>query len=290
MLMLRAHPGRVDRLRASRQRRPRRLELCFLRLEDRTLLATTLGGVATPPPVPNDTPVSNVAVTTDPGVQQSPSIAVDPLDSNHLAMAYMDRSLVTTGYAGIGVSVSRDDGMTWQETSVPLPAGFNQGASNPTLQFDDHGNVFVSYEAATFLGPQPPLTNPTTRDPVTDVRTRTYGFQANNGIFVVRSGDGGLTWGTPVAVVSHLYTTTPVPFEINADLGIDLYHTLPSGQSNPYFGDMYVTWARYYPAGQFPGEPGSAAAATSCSRYRTTAVKRGQLSSRQTRSTAPRSA
>ena len=202
-------------------------------------------------------PVSNVAVTTDPGVQQSPSIAVDPLDSNHLAMAYMDRSLVTTGYAGIGVAVSFNDGATWQQSSVPLPAGFNQGAANPTLVFDDQGHVFVSYEAATFLGPQPPLTNPTTIDPVTQERTRTYGFQANNGIFVVRSGDGGLTWGTPVAVASHLYTTTPVPFEINADLAIDLYHTLPGGQPNPYYGEMYVTWARYYPAGDFPGEPGS---------------------------------
>ena len=186
-----------------------------------------------------------------------PSIAVDPLDANHLAMAYMDRSLVTTGYAGIGVAVSLDDGLTWQRTSVPLPSGFDQGASNPTLQFDDQGHIFVSYEAATFLGPQPPLTNPTTRDPVTEARTRTYGFHANNGIFVVQSDDGGLTWGTPVAVASHLYTTTPVPFDINADLGIDLFRTLPGGQLNPYYGDMYVTWARYYAAGEFPGEPGS---------------------------------
>ena len=257
MLTLRAHHGKVDRLRASRRRPPRRPGLSVWRLEDRTLLSSAVGAVAATPAVTFDMPVSNVAVTTDPGVQQSPSIAVDPLDANHLATAYMDRSLVTTGYAGIGVAVSFNDGATWQHSSVPLPAGFNQGASNPTLVFDDQGNAFVSYEAATFLGPQPPLTNPTTIDPVTQERTRTYGFQANNGIFVVRSDDGGLTWGTPVAVASHLYTTTPVPFEINADLAIDLYHTLPGGQPNPYYGEMYVTWARYYPAGDFPGEPGS---------------------------------
>src|SRR5207253_817387 len=166
------------------------------------------------PPATLDTPGVNRAVTTDPGVQQMPSIAIDPVNPNHLAMAYMDRSLVRTGYAGIGVAVSRDDGVTWQRTPVPLPSGFDQGAGNPTLRFDDQGHVFVSYEAATFLGPQPPLTNPTTRDPVTDLRTRTFGFQANNGIFVVRSDDGGLSWGTPVAVASHTYTTTEVPFEI----------------------------------------------------------------------------
>jgi len=231
--------------------------LCVLRLEDRTLLSSGLSVVNSPPAVALDTPVVNTAVTTDPGVQQSPSIAVDPLNSNHLAMAYMDRSLVTTGYAGIGVAVSRDNGVTWQRTSVPLPPGFDQGASNPTLQFDDQGHIFVSFEAATFLGPQPPLTNPTTIDPVTNVRTRTYGFQANNGIFVVRSDDGGLTWGAPVAVASHMYTTTPVPFEIFPDLNIDTYRTLPNGQANPYYEDMYVNWSRYYPAGQFPGEPNS---------------------------------
>ncbi len=226
-----------------------------MRLEDRTLLSTTPVSVDSPQLAALGTPGVNVAVTTDPGVQQNPSIAVDPLDSNHLAMAYMDRSLVTTGYAGIGVAVSHDNGATWQRTKVPLPPGFDQGASNPTLQFDDEGHVFVSYEAATFKGPQPPLTNPTTRDPVTEARTRTYGFQANNGIFVVESDDAGLTWGAPVAVASHTYTTTPVPFDINADLNIDLYRTLPDGQPNPYYGDMYVNWSRYYPAGLFPGEP-----------------------------------
>lgn len=203
--MLRTHAGKVASVRASRRRRPRRPDLCVLRLEDRSLLSTALGGVDAPPAVTVDTPGSNVAVTTDPGVQQMPSIAVDPLDSNHLAMAYMDRSLVTTGYAGIGVAVSRDNGVTWQRASVPLPPGFDQGAGNPTLRFDDQGHVFVSYEAATFLGPQPPLTNPTTRDPVTDVRTRTFGFQANNGIFVVRSDDGGLTWVPRWQWHAHLY-------------------------------------------------------------------------------------
>src|SRR5207245_2329815 len=60
----------------------------------------------------------NRAITTDPGVQQMPSIAVDPLDPNHLVLAYMDRSLVTTGYAGIGVAASHDAGATWQHTAI----------------------------------------------------------------------------------------------------------------------------------------------------------------------------
>ena len=95
------------------------------------------------------------------------------------------------------------------------------------------------------------------------------GFESNNGIFVSRSGDGGLTWGTPVAVVSHTFTGTPgtlgttgpagteVPFEIDPDFAVDTYKTLPDGLPNPLSGDLYVAWVRVYPAGQFPGDPKS---------------------------------
>ena len=96
----------------------------------------------------------NQAVTSGSGVQQNPSIAVDPANPDHIVVAYMDNTLVNTGYAGIGVAVSNDGGTTWQADSVPLPGGFDQGAATPTVQFDGQGNVFVEFMAATFLGPE----------------------------------------------------------------------------------------------------------------------------------------
>jgi hypothetical protein len=197
-----------------------------------------------------DTNLVNHAVTTNSGVQQNPSVAVDPHNSRHIVIAYLDYSLLTTGYAGIGVAVSHDNGTTWQHTSVPLPHNFDQGAADPEVHFNDVGQVFVSFMAATFLGGQPPITDPGGGDP------RALGFQANNGVFVARSDTGGLTWNAPVAVVSHLYDGThPVFFEIKPDLAIDTFANLPSGQPNPNHGSLYVCWSRYYPAGQFPGEP-----------------------------------
>jgi hypothetical protein len=198
----------------------------------------------------------NRPVTTDAGVQQMPSVAVDPHDSLHVVMAYMDYTLVTTGYAGIGVAVSHDAGTTWQHTSIPLPAGFDQGAANPTVRFDGQGHVFISFMAATFLGPQPPLTNPDFFNPVRNASDRQYGFQSDNGIFVARSDDGGQTWLQPTAVVTHTYDGQhPVFFDIIPDLAIDTFQTLPNGQFNPNYGHLYVAWTRIYPSGQFPGEP-----------------------------------
>jgi FG-GAP-like repeat len=200
----------------------------------------------------------NAPVTTDPGVQQMPSIAADPHDSSHLVVAYLDYSLLHSGYAGIGVAVSHDHGDSWQHTGVPLPVGFEQGAADPIAHFDDQGHVFVSFAAATFLGDLPPLTDPGGGPP------RALGLQADNGVFVARSDDGGLRWNQPVAVVSHLYDgQNKVPFEIKPDLAIDVFRTLPPlangqpGLPNPNYGSLYEVWSRYYPAGQFPGSPDS---------------------------------
>lgn len=230
---------------------------------DRTDVTTTMPG-ETPPPSspPTGAESTNVAVTTDPGVQQMPSVAVNPLDANHVVIAYMDYSLATAdgetageGYAGIGVAISRDGGDTWQHTSIPLPANFDQGAANPIAKFDDQGRLFVSFMAATFLGETPPLTNPDFWNAERGASDREFGFQANNGVFVARSDDGGLNWNEPVAVVSHLYEGDDVFFEVIPDLAIDTFATLPDGQLNPNYGNLYVTWTRLYPPGRMPGAP-----------------------------------
>src|SRR5262249_53715294 len=162
------------------------------------------------------------------------------------------------GYAKLSVAVSGDGGISWNRQPLPLPAGFDQGATYPVVRFDNRGGLFVSYEAATFLGPQPELTNPVRRDSNLGVFERSFGFQANNGIFVVRSDDGGQTWSTPVAIDSSTFDGQhPVPFDILPDLNIDTFRTLPDGALNPNYGTLYATWAQYYPPGRYPGPPHS---------------------------------
>jgi Ca2+-binding RTX toxin-like protein len=201
---------------------------------------------------------ANHSLTTDAGVQQMPSVAIDPLDPQHIVMAYMDRPAGDAGYAKLSAAVSRDGGISWDRQPLPLPDGFDQGATYSIVRFDGRGHLFVSYEAATFLGPQPELTNPLRRSPTLQVRERTLGFQANNGIFLVRSDDGGESWAAPVAIDAFTFDgQNQVPFDILPDLNVDTFRTLPDGSPNPNYGNMYATWSQFYQPGGYPGEPNS---------------------------------
>ncbi len=194
-------------------------------------------------------------LVSGPGSQLMPSIAIDPVNPDHVVVAYMDTSLVNTGYAGIGVAVTNDAGEHWQQSSVPVPADYDQGAANPVVQFDGLGHVFVSFMAATYLGDKPHLTNPNSAE-------RALGFQSNNGVFVARSNDGGASWNEPTAVASHVYAGADVLFDMQPVLAVDSFPELPNGDANPDFGSLYVTWVRVYPVGQLPGGFGLGGGAT----------------------------
>lgn len=276
---------------------------------------------------------SDEAVTNDAGVQQMPSIAVDPHDSKHVVMAFLDynrqaEGIANNGFAGVRVQVSHDGGATWQQTVVPLNGNFSQAAGQPVVQFDKDGGVNVVFQSATFLGKDsngssltPGIIQDTTTQTVNylgkNVTRRTFGMVANNGIFIAHSNDGGLTWGSPVAVTAQRYDLTkttsntavttpgstvqitpaampanlfvnealiideglpsmervtvtafdattftakfnkahsagftisvPVAFDVSPDFVVD------NNPSSPTYGTMYVTFARFYPASQFPG-------------------------------------
>jgi hypothetical protein len=202
-------------------------------------------------------PAANTAVTSGGGVHQQPSIAVDPNDPSHLVVAYMDYTTLHDGYAGISVAVSSNAGATWQTVPFALPAGFDKAAGYPVVHFDDAkpvAHVFISFMAARFSPSlQPPLIYPRGQDP-SGAEYTSYEFQSNNGIFVARSNDGGLDWQPPIAVASHVYAGQPVFAETIPDLAVDTFANLPDGRPNPNHGDLYVTWTRAYPSGQFPGD------------------------------------
>jgi hypothetical protein len=96
-----------------------------------------------------------------------PSIAVDPLNPNNMAIAWRQFDTIFSNFRQAGVAYSTDGGQTWN-ASVLDPGQFR---SDPVLDFDADGNFFFS--SLTIV----------------------------NGVFqvdVFKSTDRGATWSDPV--------------------------------------------------------------------------------------------
>lgn len=105
-----------------------------------------------------------------------PYLAVDPQNSQHIVVAWMGYKF--NEIIVIKTKVSNDGGTTWStETSIPHIVTGNQSA-DPSIQFDHLGNVyvcFIDYDNATM---------------------------SNGAVYVVKSTDGGSTWGAAVEAIS----------------------------------------------------------------------------------------
>ena len=212
-------------------------------LEQRTYLS----GVAATGSV-----IENSAVTADSAIQQQPTVAVNPLDSDHVVIVYQDASLLTNGQNGVGVSVSFDAGQTWSRSSVSLPAGFDDASDSPIVEFAADGKVFVIFQATGLLGQD--LDIVPTRGGNTFSITPQH-FETNNGIFVSRSDDGGVSWNSATPLSGHVFSGTQVPFDVQPEIAIDTFATRSDGTANPFFGNIYASWVTYFPTGQFPLRP-----------------------------------
>lgn len=107
----------------------------------------------------------------------TPSLSVDPADPRHILLAErIDRPRFNCGLHG-----SRDGGATWTPVTVPIP----QGVDNCYIPD-------VAFAGPSVLAVYLTL-NTHPRDPLS-------GGNDPNGMYLVRSDDGGLTFGAPVAL------------------------------------------------------------------------------------------
>jgi hypothetical protein len=113
-----------------------------------------------------------------------PFLSVNPQNSQHLVLAWM-------GYdhpykVAIYYRVSFDGGNIWSTKTKIQQSNNVFSAADPTMDFDDQGNVFLAY--CEFVNP------PVTTD--------------SGGIFIRKSTNGGLTWNPSVKVM-----------DLNSDIG-----------------------------------------------------------------------
>lgn len=104
-----------------------------------------------------------------------PYLAVNPSNSRHLVAAWM--GYLPFNYIVIKTRVSFDAGQTWSNTTSVPHTNAVYGSADPSLEFDDSGNVFLCYID--------------------------YDINIDSGsVYVRKSTDGGLTWNLPVEVIN----------------------------------------------------------------------------------------
>ena len=138
-------------------------------------------------------------------VQNEEQVAVNPLDPDNLVAVWRDFRL---GYRRVGVGTSFDGGLTW--TDRLLDSHYYTWHSDPGVTVDRFGNFYIvilSYEDTS----------------------------SPNGLFVLKSTDGGSTWSYPVPAVNGV----PGVFEDKELIACDR-------TGGPHDGNLYVAWARFY--------------------------------------------
>ena len=138
-------------------------------------------------------------------VQNEEQVAVNPNDPDNLVAVWRDFRL---GYRRVGVGYSFDAGVTWHDSLLEEPTYPRH--SDPGITCDSSGNFYVVVLSYTGSTSEP------------------------NGLFVLKSEDGGVTWGDPVPVIDGVADV----FEDKELIGCDR-------TGGAFDGNLYVAWARF---------------------------------------------
>lgn len=104
-----------------------------------------------------------------------PYLTVNPNNSQHLVVAWM--GFLFQNKIVINTKVSFDAGKTWSTKQAIPHAVSNYQSADPSMQFDNNGNLFLSY---------------------VDYNK----FPTSGGVYIVKSADGGVTWQTPIEAIN----------------------------------------------------------------------------------------
>jgi hypothetical protein len=160
------------------------------------------------PPAPRSHVTS---VTPAPGYFNEPAIAVNPKDPQQVVAAWQ---------VNASAAYSTDGGQTWKVAEGTAPKNYRV-SGDVSLAYDAAGHAILCYIAFDKLG------------------TTNYWAQGatRNGIFILRSLDGGPTWEPDaVTVISH-ESTPGIPFEDKPWVVADF--------SGAHAGNLYIGWTQF---------------------------------------------
>jgi hypothetical protein len=196
----------------------------FLRVLSFLLLAG-LGAqrplAAQSPPLPL-APGAHLTIVSPNGRYTEPGIALNPANPKQIVVVYQGGPEAAQGKGGISYSI--DGGRSFLRANRTVPADWRV-VGDVTTAFDNHGRAFLCYLAFDKLG------------------TPSYWAHnaGRNGIFVLRSPDGGKTWDkAAVAVKSFAKGNEPdLQFEDEPRIFSD------TNPASPHAGNLYVGWVEW---------------------------------------------
>lgn len=163
--------------------------------------------------------------------QNEPSIAIDPYNPRHLVVGYNDfRQDVPHGG---GFSTSFNGGLTWHDGMIPFPLLYTvEGIVEPPLATGDPA-IAIANDGTVYYS--------------------TIGLSQSwceNGIFVSRSDNGGISWWTPVIVPGRQGpriqgVVVYHPFATDCSIFHDKEYMAVDNSGGPHDGRVYVTWTRF---------------------------------------------
>ncbi len=158
----------------------------------------------------------NMAASVDQGTSQGQptqnesSIAVNPNNPNIVISSAVDYRDNSSSW----VYISTDGGRTWENKNLGKANGW-RSSNDPSVMFDKDGTGYLVHGAFPANG------------------------SGENGVYLNKSTDGGITWGDHIPVIEHKLPDDPLTyFEDKYYIEVD------NSDESPYRGDLYVPWKR----------------------------------------------
>ncbi|MEZ4723794.1 MAG: T9SS type A sorting domain-containing protein [Candidatus Kapaibacterium sp.] len=158
----------------------------------------------------------NIAPSVDEGnsqgqpTQNESSIAVNPNNPNIVISSAVDYRDNSSSW----VYVSIDGGRTWENKNLGKANGW-RSSNDPSVMFDKDGTGYLVHGAFPANG------------------------SGENGVYLNKSTDGGITWSDHIAVIEHKLPDDPLTyFEDKYYIEVD------NSDESPYRGHLYIPWKR----------------------------------------------
>ncbi|EWM17950.1 sialidase family protein [Kutzneria sp. 744] len=168
--------------------------------------------ISTPSPFPAGCDHKDPVGTNYPNAEVQPDIAVDPRNPSHMVSAFQTDRWQGVGGHGLITAATFDGGRTWTYATPPAVSTCSGGAFDRATDTQ----VSIAPNGMVFL---------------TSLSMNTTTPHGDHALLVVKSGDGGRSWGTPTTITREGTGDTD-----------NIWNDLPTVYTTGK--DVYVAWDR----------------------------------------------